>query len=465
MTLYPRQGSLVALIVSAVLAGAPSAPAQTPARDGIADIIARGSGGSAGQLAQAPPPRAGNGSVPAPTGRPLPPPPSTGNGPSPPLPEGPPEPKDPRAGDLAHEQAQRLMRAIDAILQDTARNRFEARKLPPKSDFLVPPLWTETREDREAKIKDLMDATLGIVTDVPVVEVQKRIETLKKNIRDLDDRIVRLREKQLTAPKDGFMPGVVTDTVDSLKGEIEDTRKRIDANREEIAKAKGEVYEGLSRSGVKLTADQVDLLLDGVLSGDLVRLVAVFSSAKAIDAQLAKLMAQSGENAGAARRYFAMHAALFAMVVHAQDTMIAKIDGHYLPKLEAIGKDIAAARQRTAELLRAENRPDQRRALEANRDSQKLADEAAKGYRRYLMQQREQVARARKRAAHDLKIADNTYETVEASYQLRELMKDSATSFEAIQKLEAPTFEQIFRNEELRREFENLTRKLDQPSS
>ena len=32
-------------------------------------------------------------------------------------------------------------------------------------------------------------------------------------------------------------------------------------------------------------------------------------------------------------------------------------------------------------------------------------------------------------------------------------------------KIEAPTFEQIFRNEELRREFEALTRKLDQPTS
>jgi hypothetical protein len=54
---------------------------------------------------------------------------------------------------------------------------------------------------------------------------------------------------------------------------------------------------------------------------------------------------------------------------------------------------------------------------------------------------------------------------VEASYQLRNLMKDSAASFEALQKLEAPTFDQIFKNEELRREFENLTRKLDAPSS
>ena len=75
------------------------------------------------------------------------------------------------------------------------------------------------------------------------------------------------------------------------------------------------------------------------------------------------------------------------------------------------------------------------------------------------------IAKARQRATHDLRIADNTYETVEASFQLRALMRDSSNSFEAIQKLEAPTFDQIFRNEELRREFENLTRKLDGPSS
>ena len=153
------------------------------------------------------------------------------------------------------------------------------------------------------------------------------------------------------------------------------------------------------------------------------------------------------------------------MLVHAQDPTIAKIDTAYMPKLDAIIKDIAAARAKTDDLLRAENRPDQNRALEANRDSQKLADEAAKGYRRYLPQQREQIARARTKATHDLRIADNTYETVEASFQLRNLMRDSSSSFEALQRLEAPTFDQIFKNEELRREFENLTRKLDGPTS
>ena len=291
------------------------------------------------------------------------------------------------------------------------------------------------------------------------------IEGLRKNIRDLDDRIVKLREKQLVAPKDGMLPGYVTDTVDSLGKDIDEARKRIELNRAEIAKTKREVHEALRKAGVELSPEQVDLLLDSVLSGDLVRLVAVFNSAKLIDAQLGKLLSASGESIGAARKYFAMHAALFALLVQAQDLVIAKIDNQYLPKLTAIETDIRNARAKTAELMKLENRDDQKRALESNRDSQRLAEEAARGYRRYLLQQREQVAKARQRSTHDLRIADNTFETVEASFQLRNLMRDATASFEAIQKLEAPTFDQIFKNEELRREFESLTRKLDAPTS
>ncbi len=373
--------------------------------------------------------------------------------------------KDPREGDPGYEQAQRLMKAVDAVLQDTAKNRGEARKLPSEKDFLMKPLWTETKEDREKKIRDLLDSALGIVTDVPVVDVQKKIEGLRKNMRELDDRIVKLREKQIGAPKDAMLPGLFTDTVDSLGKDIDESKKKIELSREEIAKAKGEVVAALDKAGIKLAPEQVDLLLDSVLSGDLIRLVAVFNSAKLIDGQLGKLMIASGENIGAARKYFAMHAALFALLVHSQDLLVAKIDQQYIPKLAAIEQDIKAARLKTADLLKAENREDQKRALEANRDSQRLADDAAKGYRRYLLQQREQVAKARQRATHDLRIADNTFETVEASFQLRNLMKDSAASFEALQRLEAPTFDQIFKNEELRREFENLTRKLDAPSS
>ena len=373
--------------------------------------------------------------------------------------------KDPRAGDKDYEQARSLMRAIDEILRDTADHRTKAGKLPSKDDFILTPLWTETREDRQGRIRALMDSALGIVTDVPIVAIQKRIEKLRKNITELENNVVALREKQLTAPQVSLLPGVISDTVSSLGQEIIDSEKRIALNREKIETAKDEVHKGLQKSGMKLSKEQVDLLIGSVLSSDVVRLVAVFNSAKLIDQQLSKLMAASGDNMGAARKYFAMHAALFAILVHAQDIVIEKIDGKYLPKLGAIRRDLAAAKARTRKLLRGKNRADQRRVLESNLNSQKLADEAARGYNKYLLQQREQVASARRRAAHDLSIADNTYETVEASFQLRNLMQNTRSTFEALQKLEAPTFEQIFKNEELRREFENLTRKLEVPTS
>ncbi|MGI9409317.1 MAG: hypothetical protein ACR2OV_04540 [Hyphomicrobiaceae bacterium] len=375
------------------------------------------------------------------------------------------ERKDPRSGDKTYEQAKRLMQAIDAILADAAKQRTASHKLPSKNEFILTPLWTETKEDREQRIQELLDAALGVVTDVPVVDVQKRIEQRRKAIRELEDQIVDLREKQLSAPQDSLLPGVISDTVSSLGERIADAEKRIAKNNEDIEAAKAEIRSALSKSGIKLSKEQVDLLLGGVLSGDLVRLVAVFDSAKLIDQQLAQRMAATGENMKAARKYFAMHAALFAMLVHAQDSVIAKIDRQYLPKLDAISKDLRAARRRTKKLLRGPNRPDQKRILESNLRSQALAEKAARGYRRYLLQQREQVAQARRRAARDLSIADNTYETVEASFQLRNLMRNTKSTFEALQKLESPTFEQIFKNEELRREFENLTKKLEAPSS
>ncbi len=374
-------------------------------------------------------------------------------------------PPDPLEAASRDEHAQRLMKAIDSILQDAAKDRSEARKLPSDNDYLLKPIWADTKEGRERKVRDLLDAVLGIVSDAPVVGLQKKIEGLRKTMRELDDRIVRLREKQLMAPKEGVLPGVLTETAASLGKEIDDAKRRLALNREEVAKTKGEIHAALRKVGLELSAEQVDLLLDGVLSGDLLRLVAVFNSAKVIDGQLGKLLVASGENIGAARKYFAMHAALFALLVHAQDTVIGKIDKLYLPKLATIEADIRMARVRTAELLGGENSESQKRVLEANRESQRLAEDAARGYRRYLLQQREQVAKARQRTTHDLKIADNTFETVEVSFQLRNLMREAAASFEALQKLEAPTFDQIFKNEELRREFENLTRKLDAPTS
>jgi hypothetical protein len=368
---------------------------------------------------------------------------------------------DPRVGDQDYERSKRLLSAIDEILKDAANIRHDARHLPSKHEFsVITPPWIETREDRQEKVNGLLDSALEIVTEVPIVAMQKKLRGYRQNIKTMKDQIAVLREKQLDAPKDGFLAGYITDTVASIDEKIIDLNSRITANQNSIAKTKKQISTGLKKSGVEIKDAQLDILLGSVIGGDLVKLVAAFEAARAIDERLSLLMDQNGENLSAARRYFAMHASLFALLVHAQELVMDKVDAVYLPKLGAIIKDIRQARRETYELLRAPNRIDQRNTLLANLKSQTFAEKVAKTYRSYLLSQRKQMSRARQHTLRDLRIADNTYLTVEASFQLRSLIKDSSTSFEAIRKLEAPGFDNVFRNKDLKREFENLTNKL-----
>ena len=258
------RGPYLALALAAGALGAFSGPAaaQSSHRDVIAELINNSANGT--RVAQT-------------TARPAPGAKDVAGPPAP-------QPQDPRAGQKTYEQARRLMQAIDAVLKETAEQRTQARKLPGRDEFIVTPLWTETREDRELHVRSLLDSALGIVTDVPIVDMQKKVERLRRNIQDIEGHIAALKEKQITAPTDGMLPGVLTDTVDSLGTEITDAEKRVVENQNKIDATKIEIATALSQAGVDLTPEQVDLLLDSVLSGDLVRLVAVFNAAKAIDA-------------------------------------------------------------------------------------------------------------------------------------------------------------------------------------
>lgn len=362
-------------------------------------------------------------------------------------------------------EAKRLFQAISALLSQTATQRHAANKLPSESDFLVSPLWAETKESRMKDVQELLNAALDVVTDVPLVGLQKKISAANKRIQHIENQISALRERRLSAPQDSLLPGILSDTVSSIAEEISDLKKRIAENEKEIAKIKLDIQSALFASGIEVTSDQLELLLGSVLGGDLIKMVAAFNASRQIDERLALLMAEADGEIKTSRRYFAMHAALFAMLVHAQNHVIEKIDLVYMKRMNAILKEIRRTRAETRKLLRGQNRDDQVRVLNANLKAQAFSERVAIFYRDYLKTQRAQLVRARAKSKRDLKIADNTYSTVEASFQLRALIDDAKSSFKALQMLEAPGFDQVFKNKDLRKEFENITEKLAPPSS
>jgi len=379
-------------------------------------------------------------------------------------PSRPTAPEARQALDTSGLQSQALLASIDKTLKRAAAAREAAKTSPSRDTFLFEPVWTETREEREKEVRDLLDNALAIVTDAPILKLQEDIKKQQDKIAANRDRIATLRERQLGVPQSGLLPSFFSDTKESIDQSITALEADIKEREADIHRIKQEIGKGLAAAGVTLSQDQLDLLLDGVLGGDLLKLMAAFEVAKIADQRLGELVRQSNEDLKSARRYFAMHAALFAMLVQAQDMLIGRIDKVYLARLTEIASNIDQTASKTRDLLRSASRDDQRKALESNLKAQDISRRVSSFYRDYLQAQRRLLAQARDRTLFDLRVADNTYETVEESFQLKSLMDEARTSFDSVQKLDHPGFEQIFRNENLRREFENLTQKLG-PSS
>ena len=361
-------------------------------------------------------------------------------------------------------QSQALLSAIGKILKRAATERQSAKNLPERDQFLFPPVWTETREDRENSVRQLLDSALDIVTDAPILKLQEEISKQREKIAAARDKIAHFREKRLDAPESGLMPGILTDTQASINKSIEALEDDIKTREADIVRIKQDIGNALAAAGIELSKEKLDLLLDSVLGSHLLKLVTAFEVSKIADQKLAALLNQSNGDLKAARRYFAMHAALFAMLVEAQGLLIEQIDTVYLVRLDKITDDIAKTNAETRQLLQSQTRDDQRKVLEANLKAQEESQKVSAFYKEYLTNQRRHLAEARSRTVFDLRVADNTFETVEESFQLKVLMEDAKPSFDALNRLEAPGFEQIFRNENLKREFENLTQKLG-PSS
>ena len=361
-------------------------------------------------------------------------------------------------------QSQALLSAIGKILKRAAAERQSAKNLPERDQFLFAPIWTETREDRENSVRQLLDSALDIVTDAPILKLQDEISKQREKIAAARDKIAHFREKRLDAPESGLMPGILTDTQASINKSIMALEDDIKTREADIVRIKQDIGNALAAAGIELSKEKLDLLLDSVLGSHLLKLVTAFEVSKIADQKLAALLNQSNGDLKAARRYFAMHAALFAMLVEAQGLLIEQIDTVYLVRLDKITADIAKTNAESRQLLQSHTRDDQRKVLEANLKAQEELQKVSAFYKEYLRNQRRHLAEARSRTVFDLRVADNTFETVEESFQLKVLMEDAKPSFDALNRLETPGFEQIFRNENLKREFENLTQKLG-PSS
>ncbi len=366
---------------------------------------------------------------------------------------------DLRETDEHHRRMQRLFGDVREVLEDAAAARSEINT----EDGFRKLFTRRIGIDAESRTQRLLGDAFDVVADAPVTMIQRDIRERRAAITSLRAEIARLREARIAAPEEVGLTGTfgLAKDRETIDDEIDEAHARIAGNELAIRDAKTRFLTAMQAAGTPVTEEEADLLLDSVTGEDVIRIAAAYTAARGVSRQLLALLDETDEDLGTAKRYYAMHTALLAVLVHAQTTFIEKIDGDYLPRLDAIARDVRAARKETERLLRQPGTARQREALNANIQSQSIAFEAADFYRQHLNDQRREVAGARKDAVRELRIADNTLRTVDASFQLRSMMESATMSFEALQNLQSPGIERIFRNDQLRREFRELSDRLN----
>ena len=221
----------------------------------------------------------------------------------------------------------------------------------------------------------------------------------------------------------------------------------------------------LARMGVPVSPDAAGKLGLAVNGDDVVALLSAYANVEKLEGELRGAVREAQENEAVLRRYYAIHATLLAVLETVQAEVVSRIDNLYLPRLEAVDRETRELRGDAQGRLRALRDAGLRASLEANLRTQELTLRATELYRRYLQDQRGNLAQALERTRAARGVADNTARTATLALDTASMVRNSDRDFDAVMQLRPPVIVP-FEGDALRREFEGLSRRLgQQPTS
>ena len=331
-------------------------------------------------------------------------------------------------------------------IEEAERTRSEIDTAPQSSLF---------GSDKASLKKDLdeqLSEILFMITeDKSALKFIKDIRAIKQNIQVQKDSITKYREK-LMFPLDEAQKTDYQNKIDKANKTIEVLETKIEISKESL------MYN-LSTAGVIFTSEQLDMLITRVDVDDILQLTLVFNNLKIVTEQLGRLMEATKNDIKATKKYYAMYVILSEMIVYTQKQYLNKMDNIYLPKVTRIVNDAEAIQIKTKMLINSTKDANSKKILDSNYKSQILSAKTASLYKKQLNQQHQKIQSALKKSNHDLQIALNTFKTVQISFTLLEVIKESRESFNSLLNIQLPELIP-FENKEMALEYEKITQEI-----
>lgn len=350
----------------------------------------------------------------------------------------------------------RVLREIFEPLEEASERYDRHEDLDKRS------LFGEDQKSNQKAIDGLLDDAIEILGLSEVGTVREEIRELEGKIDAANKRLARDRESRLAAPFESELNALEK----AVKTSREDYDSRIAENEELVAESelaivelKQEFRQELREIGVELSSEAVEGLLTTVSGDDFVEMCVVFDNVRNVTVQLQDLTEDAGEALDVARRYYGSYVVLVRIMDRIQKDFVRRVSDEQLPRLKEFQ---VAARKNIAQAERNLADGGDPAIAKANIRSNQLTIDACELYSEYLVDQAREVTYQNEALQKRLRDAINTYETVQLSSQVAELLAEGQRNFSALLELDLPEL-RGFENAELQAEFQRLTRELVQP--
>ena len=366
--------------------------------------------------------------------------------------------------DDASAAAQDLFNRIERDL-GKALGKFESHDVLPQKS----PWWDvlgvkETKISNDEAIEDLLRAATMILAGEGAGDLRAEAKAVQKAIRDESFEQDEMRRKRDTAPARESMSKaedlIITSREEYDAMILESQNKQADL-RAALIGIEEQFVEALARTGLKIE-DRAARSLLGTLAGERFSDLAItIANVRLVTEQLHRLADESGESPELTRKYYGLYVLLVRLVDVAQDDYVKWVREVAIPKLDIILSD--AEMQRDEALAGKSSDPDRAEAFQRNVDQLELTQTAAVRYIDYLKVQADGVERGNIEVEKDLRLAANTWRTVDLSFETADLIRRGSEAFGALMTLELPPL-RGFEGAELRERFQSLDRRMASPA-
>jgi len=328
---------------------------------------------------------------------------------------------------------------------------FEKKNSSPESS------WIGTdKSDVQSEIDEVLNEIIEILIGDDLLEYKNQISDINEKINKNKINIIEYRNEKIAAPIDSH----IYTTKKQYDEKIKDAKDEIKILENKIVLVQNKLKTDFNNIGVKLSVEQINVLLTRIDGDDIIQISLVMDILKQITNQIMVLMKDSNEDLSQAKRYYGMHLISLELIVYIQQNYINKVDEVFIPKIDKVIETSNKLINDTLKISKIEVDDRRKTIYEANLKAQKLTLEVANIYKKDLKNSRNNMKKAQKISMENLKLAHNTYETVLLNSDLYNLISQSQTMFNTITKIQIPDIVP-FENIQIQERYKELTKTLN----